>query len=397
MMGQARQGDVGEADLGPRSIGGVERRVAMSLDRWLGRLGLNGPPAGWSGRALLGLRNRPAAIDPRLSVGGRCRMIGAADGWVAVHLARPVDVASVSAVISGEVEAGGESLAAAWASLERWAGPRPAREVVARIRLLDIPASMVPPPGPTSLPGPRRTSGPDLSARLTGVRVVDTTALWAGPLAARLLGDLGAEVRANPSPDRADPTAEHDPKLFDCLHQHHRETAADPATVEGRRILHQELEKADVVLFSARPRALDRLGLAPASVTTTHPHLLMVTVTAYGWSGPERDLAGLGDDVAAAAGAVDYVTSEDVTSEDVASEGDAQQRHPDAAVDGRPLWLPHFVGDALADPVTGSYAALEIARARHHGTVGHLDISMYQATRAALAGEAGPDRSDVAA
>ena len=87
--------------------------------------------------ALLGLARRG-----RTSANGTCRLLPAADGWVAVNLARPADIESVGALVERAV--GGDD---PWPALARWVERTPADAVVERAALLGVPAGRLPTPG----------------------------------------------------------------------------------------------------------------------------------------------------------------------------------------------------------------------------------------------------------
>ncbi|MCW0213922.1 MAG: CoA transferase, partial [Pseudonocardia sp.] len=181
------------------------------------------------------------------------------------------------------------------------------------------------------------------------LRVVDFSALWAGPLCAHLLGLGGARVVKVETPARPDGARRGDPDFYRLLHAGHRSVVLDPATVDGRAALAALVDSADVVIEASRPRALAGFGLdaaASAAAGTT-----WVSITAAG-RGSTR--VGFGDDVAAGAGLV--------------------------AVDGDG---PVFCGDALADPLTGLTAAVRVLTSPP-GTL--LDVAMADVVAGTLDG-----------
>src|SRR5262249_24777401 len=135
-----------------------------------------------------------------VSANGTCRILRAADGWLAVNLARPDDLRSVPAVL-GRNLAGSDcpdALVAAdavWDELRAAAASRPAAELRAAARAVGIPASALPAgaPAPRDLPVPvaaTRLGSAGAAPRL----VLDLSAMWAGPLCASILGRAGWRV-----------------------------------------------------------------------------------------------------------------------------------------------------------------------------------------------------------
>src|SRR5262245_10147235 len=158
----------------------------------LRRLALRALPADLDGPALLGERAALFRLSRRGTVapGGACRLLPAADGWIAATLARPDDVACIPAWLG--VEPGDDPWAAVAAALRERAG----EEAVARARLLGLAAAVAdplpreaPPAHRVAARGPRRERSPDAAPL-----VLDLSSLWAGPLCAQLLGQAGARV-----------------------------------------------------------------------------------------------------------------------------------------------------------------------------------------------------------
>lgn len=133
-------------------------------------------------------------------------------------------------------------------------------------------------------PGPV-TRSPD--GIMGGVRVLDLTRVIAGPVGTRLLALLGADVL------RLDPPGS--PELLD---QHvdtgagKRSGLADLANPAVAGAIHELLDSADVLVTGYRRGALDRFGLDVESVRERHPHLVHVTLSAWGPSGPWSDERG---------------------------------------------------------------------------------------------------------
>ena len=114
-----------------------------------------------------------------------------------------------------------------------------------------------------------------------GVRVLDLTRVIAGPVATRTLAAWGADVLRIDSPGLPEIAAQ----AIDTLSGKCSALVdfADPA---GRAQLEELLRSADVLVQGYRPGALDRFGLAEAELAERHPHLSVVTLSAWGWRGP---------------------------------------------------------------------------------------------------------------
>jgi crotonobetainyl-CoA:carnitine CoA-transferase CaiB-like acyl-CoA transferase len=130
---------------------------------------------------------------------------------------------------------------------------------------------------------------------LEGVRVLDLTGSIAGPYAAMLLGDLGADVVKLERPDSPDDARAWGPPFLDqeslwflAVNRNKRAIALDAGSeaAETKRAL---IAAADVVLVSQPPRVLEKLGLAPAQVHAIRQDLVHVAITGFGLTGPRAD------------------------------------------------------------------------------------------------------------
>jgi crotonobetainyl-CoA:carnitine CoA-transferase CaiB-like acyl-CoA transferase len=144
-----------------------------------------------------------------------------------------------------------------------------------------------------SAPGDR---SPSPGQPLAGIRVVELATGVAGPYAARLLADYGADV-VKVEPPGGDPTRREgarpgprpDPErspLFLNLNTNKRSVVADLAVDGDRAMVAELIETADVVVESHRPGALARLGLDLARCRRRRPELVVVSVTPFGQDGP---------------------------------------------------------------------------------------------------------------
>lgn len=273
------------------------------------------------------------AAPGRTSANGSCRLMEAADGWVALNLARPDDIAAIPALLALMAAAGASGThPETTAGLAEAARSVPAAEAAGAAQLLGVAASAL---GSArhGLPAVRTERlGEARSRGLAGLRVVDLSALWAGPLCARLLGLAGAEVVKVESTTRPDGARLGSPDFYRWLHDGHENRVLD----FGSGALADIVAEADIVIEASRPRALRRLGVHAEQFLAARPGRVWLSITGYG---RDDDRIAFGDDAAAAAGLVDH----------------------DA--DGRPL----FLGDAIADPVTGIHAARAVARSVARG------------------------------
>ncbi|WP_409436473.1 CoA transferase [Mycobacterium sp. SMC-14] len=276
----------------------------------------------------------------RVSAGGASRLLAAVDGWWALTLSRADDLDAVPALIESECHE-------PWAGITGWSSKRPVAEVVARARLLDLPAAAL---GETAPAAPVvRPVGPAGPVRgLRGALVVDLTSLWAGPLCGRLLAQAGATVIKVESPSRPDGTRGGPSAFFDWMNGGKLSCALD--FDRDATVLAQLLAAADVVLEGSRPAALARRGLGPLDVAG-RPGRVWLQITAHG---ADSGYAGFGDDAAVAGGLV----------------GDG----------------PVFCADAIADPLTGIEAAAAVSDslARGGGEVITLALAAVAAGYAAL-------------
>jgi CoA-transferase family III len=114
-----------------------------------------------------------------------------------------------------------------------------------------------------------------------GRRVLDLTRVIAGPVATRTLAAWGAEVLRLDSPDLPEIPVQ----ALDML-SGKRSALLDFSERAGRAALEELLAEADVVVQGYRPGALARYGLAPEALAERHPHLSLVTLSAWGAEGP---------------------------------------------------------------------------------------------------------------
>lgn len=300
--------------------------------------------------ALLGL-----TANGQTSAGGATRLLRAADTWCAFTLSRPDDVAAVPALI----ESAGIGVDP-WPHLQHWVATRSASTAVERARLLGIPAAVlgeVRPARPVTRPhGPRGTAPGELL-------VVDLSSMWAGPLCGQLLRGAGVTVVKAESPRRPDGTRSGSKAFYDWMNHGKLSYAVE---FDDRRAMQRLLGAADIVIEASRPEALIRRGLGPTDIAPRAGRIWL-RITGYGCAGDAATRVAFGDDAAVAGGLVE------------------------SGPDG-----PVFVGDAIADPLTGLHAATAVAEAMARGGGELIEISM-AATAAGYTGfVGGPAREPIA-
>lgn len=139
---------------------------------------------------------------------------------------------------------------------------------------------------------------------LRGVRILDLTHVWAGPLAVRMLSDLGAEVIKIEAPyGRGPQQLPYQPiggwlggapgeqpwnnsALFVKLHRNRRSLCLDLKQDDGRQLLLQLVRQADVVIENFSANAMGSMGLGYELLQEANPNIIYVTMPGYGSSGP---------------------------------------------------------------------------------------------------------------
>jgi len=142
---------------------------------------------------------------------------------------------------------------------------------------------------------------------LQGIRVLDFTAMIAGPHCARLMADLGAEVikieglegdliRARP------PLRDGNSTYFGALNCGKKSIAIDLKTKAAKTIIHDLAKLSDVVVENFRPGVMARLGFDYATLAEHNPKLVYCSISGYGQSGPGATRAAYAPIVHAASG-----------------------------------------------------------------------------------------------
>src|SRR5688572_4942060 len=206
-------------------------------------------------------------------------------------------------------------------------------------------------------------------APLKGVKVIELGGFIAGPYAASLFAQFGADVIKIEPPGDGDPLRKWR-KLHSgtslwwySLSRNKKSITLNLKSEKGRRILRALIEKADVVVENFRPGTLEGWGLGWDELARVNPGLILVRISGYGQTGPYRDRPGFGA-IAEAIGGLRYVTG-----------------YPDRA--------PVRVGVSLGDTLAALYAVIGALVALHHRNVNGgkgqvVDAALYEAVFAVM-------------
>lgn len=140
----------------------------------------------------------------------------------------------------------------------------------------------------------------DAADALGGLTVIDVSTLFAGPLAATMLGDFGAEVIKVEHPAGGDPARGHGHAKngvglwWKLLGRNKRCVTLYLGDPEGAELFLSLAREADVVIENFRPGTLERWGLGPDQLHEINPRLVLARVTAFGQVGPLSSRPGFG-------------------------------------------------------------------------------------------------------
>lgn len=196
---------------------------------------------------------------------------------------------------------------------------------------------------------------------MSGIRVIDAATLFAGPLAATLLGDFGADVIKVEHP-KGDPVRNHGHQKnginlwWKMISRNKRAVTLSLSTPDGQQMMRALLRQSDVLIENFRPGTLERWNLSPESLHEINPRLVIARVTGFGQKGPYKNRPGFGTLAEAMSGF--------------------------AAMTGEPDGPPTLPPFGLADGITGlalSSAIMFAIQARHHTGRGQvIDIALIE-------------------
>jgi crotonobetainyl-CoA:carnitine CoA-transferase CaiB-like acyl-CoA transferase len=232
---------------------------------------------------------------------------------------------------------------------------------------------------PAPLPGQAAQAAPPIAAPipltsppfapaggpLTGIRVLELTNNWAGPIAGRHLGDLGAEVLKIELASKPATRLSHYPGkepgkyhwnrsgYFNEMNRNKRGLSLNLALPRGRELFLQLVRWADVVVENNSARVLPNLGVGWQQLKQENPRLIMASISGFGATGPSRDWVAYGSNIEAASGLAAVTGYDDV---------------------------PFRTGSFIADPIAGAHAVVGVLAALERrdrsGEGAHLDIAL---------------------
>jgi len=198
---------------------------------------------------------------------------------------------------------------------------------------------------------------------LQGIRVIELGQLIAGPFAAKMLGEFGADVIKIEPPGTGDPL-----RKWRLLHEgtsvwwavssrNKRSVTLDLREPEGQDVVRKLIAEADVLVENFRPGTLEGWGLGWEALHALNPRLVMLRVSGYGQTGPYRDRPGFG----------------------VVGEAMGGLRH----LSGEPDRTPVRVGVSIGDSLSALHGVIGVMLALRHrdqngGEGQEIDVALYE-------------------
>lgn len=212
----------------------------------------------------------------------------------------------------------------------------------------------------TTKPHPPLPEGMDFP--LEGVRVLDLSRVFAGPLCGQVLADFGADVIKVEHPGRGDDTRDWGMRIgktettyYNSMNRNKRSITVDLQTPEGVKIIHSLLPQCDVVIQNFKTGGAEKLGLGYEQLKAIKPDLIYCSVSGYDSSGPEAKRPGYDLVIQAEAGLM--------------------------AINGEASQPPLKFGVAAVDMMTGMYAAQAVLaalfRRERTGKGRHIEMALY--------------------
>ena len=299
-----------------------------------------------NGCVLIGERSRILSKDENHIIRENCMLIECADGRLAVNLARDDDWDLLPAWLEIDIDHD-------WSTIAKHLRARSADDLLARGVELGLPLAKEQfPEFPSNwFAETKFESGIPKNTPL----VIDFSSLWAGPLASNLLQLMGARVIKIECANRPDGARRGNMEFYALMNGGKESAVFDFRDRSDLASLKRLLTKADIVIEASRPRAFEQIGLRAEEFAAENPGMVWARLTAYGRS---SNRIGFGDDIGVSAGLSEIMH--------------------------RAYGCSEFVGDAIADPVSGLHMALAIWAKYQRGGGCVLDFSMCDILRYAV-------------
>ena len=198
---------------------------------------------------------------------------------------------------------------------------------------------------------------------LKGIKVIELGTLIAAPFCSRILAEFGAEVIKIESPEGGDQLRQWR-KMYDgtslwwyVQSRNKKSLTLNLRSAEGQEIVRKLAQEADIVIENFRPGALEKWNIGWEQLSAINPRLIMVRLSGYGQTGPDRDKPGFGV-IGESMGGLRYVTG---------------------YADRPPVRLGVSIGDSIAAlyGVIGAMMALQHRHASGRGQM--VDVALYEA------------------
>jgi CoA:oxalate CoA-transferase len=206
---------------------------------------------------------------------------------------------------------------------------------------------------------------------LKGLKILDFSAVYAGPICARLLGDCGAEIIKVEAPGMGDVIRGPNgySRVFAHFNAGKRSIAIDLKTPDGQKLALDLMADADVVVENFRPGVMQRFGLDYDSIKSIYPTIIYCSISGFGQTGPFVHRAAYAP-IAHAASGFDLAH--------LASQDDPNAKPP--------VW-----GIMVADMLTGAFAFGSIQTALlgriQSGKGEHIDVTMMESMMMLIPGQ----------
>ena len=193
--------------------------------------------------------------------------------------------------------------------------------------------------------------GEKIQGSLAGLRVLDLTRVWAGPLATRIYGDYGASVLkiSDPRVPLVSPNG-----LNSKLNRNKKNIGLRLDKTDGRNIFLELTAISDVIIENFRPRVMRNLNITYETLARINPHIIMCSMPGFGLEGPYSEYPAFGTTAEALAGIPGLI--------------------------GYDSSLPISTGIAYGDPISGLNAIGILLTALRHrnitGTGQFIDIAL---------------------